>query len=377
MAPRRTALFEQHRAAGGRLVDFAGWEMPQQYSSVKAEQRAVREGAGLFDVSHMGRFELVGEGAASFLQSVVTNDLSRLEPNRSQYNLLCQEDGGILDDLVVYRTPRRWLVVVNAPNRERDANWLKERAPAGVHLVDRSEELALLALQGPLAQDQLPAEGVDLDAILYFGSAEGKVAGVRMLISRTGYTGEDGFELFAPAESAAAVWHALLEAGAQPCGLACRDVCRLEAGLRLYGNDMDRTVNPYEAGLGWTVKLEKGEFVGRSALAEVKARGPKRRIAGLRAGPRTIPRHGAILSRAEEPIGEVTSGTHSFWLDAGIGLGLVRPECAEPGGRLSFESRGAEASAEVTSLPFYRGSAGKPPRDRAAVTVTSDSPSGQ
>ncbi len=357
------------------MVDFAGWEMPQQYSSVKAEQQAVRERAGLFDVSHMGRFELAGEGAASFLQTIVSNDLSRLEANRSQYNLLCREDGGILDDLVVYRTQRRWLVVVNAANRERDANWLKARAPASVHFVDRSEELALIALQGPLAQDQLPAEGVDLDAIPYFGSAEARVAGVRMLVSRTGYTGEDGFELFPPTVSAASVWNALLERGAQPCGLACRDVCRLEAGLRLYGNDMDPSVNPYEAGLGWTVKLEKGEFIGRSALAEIKARGPGRRTVGLRAGPRTIPRHGAVLSRAQEPVGVVTSGTHSFWLDAGIGLGLVRSDCAAPGSRLSFESRGVEASAEVTALPFYRGSAGKPPRNRAAATAASDSTS--
>ena len=355
------------------MVEFAGWEMPQQYSSVRVEQRAVREGAGLFDVSHMGRFEIRGEAAGGCLQALVTNDLSRLPPNRGQYNLLCREDGGILDDLVIYRTDGRWLLVVNASNREGDANWLREHFPDGVELVDRSEDLALIALQGPRAQELLPAAGVDLNTIPYFGSASGKVAGTGMIISRTGYTGEDGFELFAPAESVARVWDALLDRGAQPCGLACRDVCRLEAGLRLHGNDMDLTVNPYEAGLGWTVKLDKGDFVGRSALAEIKEQGARRCTVGLRSHLRTIPRHGAVLTHDGEPVGHITSGTHSFWLDAGIGLGRIRRGCAEPGDTLGFENRGAEARAEVTVLPFYRGTAGKPPHARRAESAKSES----
>jgi aminomethyltransferase len=339
------------------MVDFAGWEMPQQYRSVKDEQEAVRTAAGVFDVSHMGRFEVRGAAAGEFLQGVVTNDVGRLTPNRAQYNLLCRPDGGILDDLVVYRSERAWLVVVNAANREKDLSWLRERAPAGVEVVDRSDEVGLLALQGPEAERLLPAEDVDLSGLRYFGIAEGAVAGSRSLISRTGYTGEDGFELFVPVAQLGAVWDALLEAGVRPCGLAARDVCRLEAGLRLYGSDMDETTNPYEAGLGWTVKPAKGDFVGREALLRIAEAGPLRELVGLGCADRGIPRHGAAVRLAGRVIGEVTSGTYSFWLGRGIAMAFVEAAAAPAGSQVEVATRSGGAAAEVVPLPFYRGSA--------------------
>ncbi len=340
------------------MVDFAGWEMPQQYTSVRQEHEAVRRTAGLFDVSHMGRFSFVGRGVADFLQGLVTNDLSKLEPGRAQYNLLCREDAGIIDDLVVYRDldGEGWSAVVNASNRQKDADWLTAHAPPGVELVDRSDELSLIALQGPQAAALLPASGTDLDAVPYFGTVRAEVAGVKALISRTGYTGEDGFELFLPSDQVATVWDAILEAGALPCGLAARDVCRLEAGLRLYGNDMDESTNAYEAGLGWTVKLKKGEFIGRSILQDVKAKGPRRLIVGLQSADRVIPRHGVEVLDGSRSVGVVTSGTFSFWLNRGIGMARVDAGAAATEQSLQMAGRGGAASIEVCELPFYRGS---------------------
>jgi aminomethyltransferase len=339
------------------MVDFAGWEMPQQYRSVKEEHEAVRTSAGVFDVSHMGRFEVRGAAAGDFLQGVVTNDVGRLAPNRAQYNLLCRPDGGIVDDLVVYRSDDAWLVVVNAANRGKDLDWLRDRAPAGVEVVDRSDELGLLALQGPEAERLLPAADVDVTDLRYFGIAQGTLAGARSLISRTGYTGEDGFELFVPVAQLGAVWDELLGAGVRPCGLAARDVCRLEAGLRLYGSDMDETTNPYEAGLGWTVKLAKGDFVGREALERIREVGPRRELVGLGCADRGIPRHGAAVRQGGRAIGEVTSGTYSFWLGHGIAMASVESGAAPAGSQVEIETRTGGAAADVVPLPFYRGSA--------------------
>jgi aminomethyltransferase len=339
------------------MVDFSGWEMPQQYRSVKEEHEAVRKTAGMFDVSHMGRFEVRGAGAAEFLQGVLTNDLSRLGPNRAQYNLLCRPDGGIIDDLVVYRAESAWLLVVNAANREKDLAWLRDHTPAGVEVLDRSDDLCLIALQGPTAAQVLPARDVDLEAVPYFGMAECELAGQRSLMSRTGYTGEDGFELFVPAPNVGHVWEELAARGAVPCGLAARDVCRLEAGLRLYGSDMDEQTNPYEAGLGWTVKLGKGEFVGRQALQQVKDAGPRRELVGMSCAERTIPRHGAAVRAAGRELGTVTSGTYSFWLGRGIAMALVEAGAIAVGSQVKVEIRSGEGPAEVVPLPFYRGSA--------------------
>jgi aminomethyltransferase len=351
------------------MVDFSGWEMPQQYASVKDEHRAVRTGAGLFDVSHMGRFVVEGDGAGEFLQGLVTNDLTRIAGGQAQYTLLCHDDGGIIDDLVVYRGDP-WRVVVNAANRDKDLAWLLEHTPPGVAVTDVSEDLSLLALQGPKAAALLPAAGADLDGMPFFGWAEGEVAGVPALISRTGYTGEDGFELFVPSDRAGSVWEALVARGAVPCGLAARDVCRLEAGLRLYGTDMDEQTNPFEAGLGWTVKLGKGAFIGSESLARIKAEGPRRTLLGVECAGRTIPRHGAPVSRAGENVGVVTSGTYSFWLERGIGLALVAAGVAPEGARLEIESRGGQGQAEVVALPFYRGSARLQGRSGGPVVAT-------
>ena len=341
------------------MVDFGGWDMPQQYTSIKEEHLAVRKAAGLFDVSHMGRFRVLGAAAGDFLQNLVTNDVSALGEGQAVYSQMCNEAGGIIDDLVVYRGGEGFLVVVNASNREKDLAWMREHAPSGVTLDDRTVELALIAFQGPMAQELLPATG--LDDLAYFHVRTGEVAGVNALISRTGYTGEDGFELFIKTERVGEVWDAILDRGRAhgvlPAGLGARDACRLEAALRLWGNDMDESVNPYEAGLGWTVKLDKGDFIGRDALAKVKETEPGRRMVGLTLQPGNITRHGSAVLRDGAKIGTVTSGTHSFFLGHPIALALVEGPSLRAGDTVSVDVRGRETPAEVTKLPFYRGSA--------------------
>jgi aminomethyltransferase len=352
-------LYDRHVALGARMVDFGGWEMPQQYSSIRDEHFAVRKVAGLFDVSHMGRFRITGEGTEDFVQRVVTNDVSHLVEGQAQYNLMCNDAGGIIDDLVVYRAREGFLAVVNASNREKDLEWMREHAPDGVSVEDRTFALALVAFQGPEAQRLLPSDG--LDDIPYFGFRESQVAGVPAVISRTGYTGEDGFEVMVGSERIGQVWDAILEQGrAQgvlPAGLGARDATRLEAALRLWGNDMDESVNPYEAGLGWTVKLAKGDFVGRDALQVVKQDGPRRTLVGLKLQPGDIARHGAAVSVEGRRAGVVSSGTHSFFLGYPIALAMVEARSLQVGDRVVVEVRGREAPAEVVKLPFYRGSA--------------------
>jgi aminomethyltransferase len=341
------------------MVDFGGWDMPQQYSSIRDEHFAVRRVAGLFDVSHMGRFRIAGDSSFQFLQHLVTNDLAPLTHGQAQYNLLCNESGGIVDDLVVYRGSEGFFVVVNASNRESDLRWFREHAPSDVEIEDRTFELGLIAFQGPRAQDLLPCDG--LEAIPYFGFGHGDVAGIHALISRTGYTGEDGFELFISSDRVGEAWDAILQhgkaAGVLPAGLGARDATRLEAALRLWGNDMDETVNPYEAGLGWTVKLDKGDFVGRDALRRIKAEGPRRKLIGLKTEPGSIARHGAAVKVQEKPVGVITSGTHSFFLGYPIALAMVEAASFRVGDGVVVEVRGREAPAEIVKLPFYRGSA--------------------
>jgi len=348
------------------MVDFGGWEMPQQYSSIRDEHFAVRRVAGLFDVSHMGRFRIAGDASLDFLQRLVTNDLGPLVHGQAQYSLLCNESGGIIDDLVVYRGSEGFFVVVNASNREHDLDWFRQHAPSGVEIEDRTFELSLLAFQGPRAEELLPAEG--LQELPYFGFRGGDVAGIHALISRTGYTGEDGFELFVSADRVGEVWDAVLQrgkaAGVLPAGLGARDATRLEAALRLWGNDMDETVNPYEAGLGWTVKLGKGDFIGSDALQQIKAQGPRRTLVGLKTEPGSIARHGAAVMSDGRRVGAVTSGTHSFFLGYPIALAMVEAGTFRIGDRVVVEVRGRDAPAEIVKLPFYRGSA------RSAVSPT-------
>ena len=344
------------------MVDFSGWELPQQYTSIRDEHVAVRKAAGLFDISHMGRLNVVGDGAEAFLQNVVTNDVSKLAPGRAQYNLMCREDGGIIDDLVIYRSgPADFIVVVNASNREKDAAWLLKHKPGDAEMEDRTFEVSLIAFQGPQAEHLLPEGTTPTRDIPYFGFTKGQVAGVSGFISRTGYTGEDGFELFIPKDHVGQVWDAILEhgkaKGVRPAGLGARDILRLEAALRLYGSDMDETVNPYEAGLGWVVKLAKGDFVGRAALEKAREFIDRRQLIGLRLQPGDIPRHGATVTAERGKVGAVTSGTHSFFLGYPIALALVEPPSFPVGSLVSVDVRGREAPAEVVELPFYRGSA--------------------
>jgi aminomethyltransferase len=359
--PDRTPLYDRHLALGGRMVDFGGWELPQQYTSIRDEHLAVRKVAGLFDISHMGRLVVEGAGAVAYLQSILTNDIT-IPPGHAIYSLMCREDGGALDDLVVYReSADRFLVVVNASNREKDVAWMRKHLSGGVSLTDHTREMSLIAFQGPQAQDLLPGDSSPTDDIPYFGFRPGKVAGISALISRTGYTGEDGFELFIESGRVGEVWDAILAHGRSdgvlPAGLGARDATRLEAALRLYGNDMDETVNPYEAGLGWTVKLGKGDFIGRDALAKVKENGPRRSLIGLETAPGDIPRHGAGVTHGGRRAGAVTSGTHSFFLGHPIALALLEGPSLRVGEKVTIEVRGREAEAQVVKLPFYRGSA--------------------
>jgi aminomethyltransferase len=361
-ATHRTPLYERHVALGGRIVDFGGWELPQQYTSIRDEHIAVRKVAGLFDISHMGRLYVEGAQAEAFLQLLYTNDITKLAPGHAMYTLMCKEDGGVVDDLVVYRQDEKaFLVVVNAANREKDVAWMGEHITSGVTMVDRTAEVSLIAFQGPRAAELLPAGSTDTEGLQYFGFRPGELAGIEVLMSRTGYTGEDGFEFFVDSDKVGRAWDAILvegaSAGVLPAGLGARDATRLEAALRLYGNDMDETVNPYEAGLGWTVKLDKGEFVGRAALAKVREQGPRRTLIGLKTEPGSIPRHGAAVSANGRRSGVVTSGTHSFFLGHPIALAMVEVPSFRVGDKVAVEVRGREAPAEVVKLPFYRGSA--------------------
>jgi aminomethyltransferase len=341
------------------MVEFAGWSLPQQYSSVRDEHRAVREGTGVFDVSHMGRLLVSGPGTPEFLQRMLTNDVGRLGSRRCQYTLLCSASGGIIDDLIVGRGEEAadpWWVVVNAANRERDLAWLRDHAPAGVEVRDRTEETALLAVQGPAAASLLRSQGLDLEELRSFAWREAELAGIPITVSRTGYTGEDGFELTVGSAQAVCLWDMLCEHGAVPCGLAARDVCRLEAALRLYGSDMDDATDPFEVGLGWVVKLEKGEFEGSDALRERRGGGSRRKMIGVLGSRRVIPRHGQLLSRNGAAVGFVTSGTFSFSLDRGVGLALVEADAAESPDPLIVTQRGGGDAVTVdpTGLPFYR-----------------------
>jgi len=364
---RATPLADRHRALGARLIDFAGWEMPVQYRGILEEHRAVRERAGLFDLSHMGELWVEGPQAGAALGHALVSDPTALVPGRAQYSMLATPEGGVIDDLIVYRLADggagpRYLVVANAANTDVDRDALAERIAAfDAALIDRSAETALIAVQGPRAMSVVqPIVDVPLEAIRYYAIAEGTIAGGPGLIARTGYTGEDGFELFVPADDAGTVWDAMLvqgrDAGLQPAGLGARDTLRLEAGMPLYGNELDRSTNPYEAGLGRVVKLEKsGDFVGRAALREVAERGPARTLVGLTVVGRGIARHGhPIVSGDGDRLGAVTSGTMSPTLGLPIAMGYVPTETSEPGTMLAVDIRAAAVPAEVVALPFYR-----------------------
>jgi len=352
----RTPLYEEHVRLGAQMTNFGGWVMPLQYSTIREEHRAVREAVGLFDLSHMGELRIAD---ASLVQRVVTRDVSRLKAGRIQYALLCNEEGGIVDDVLVYAmADGSDLLVVNAGNQDGDFEWIRSQGGRSPSVLNIGREWALVGVQGPRAVGlvQRLTES-ELGSVKYYAFVEGTVADVPCVISRTGYTGEDGFELFCGNADAVRLWRALLDDGKsdgiRPAGLGARDTLRLEAGMRLYGNDMDADTNPLEAGLDWTLNLDK-DFIGRDAILRAREQGLSRRLVGFKMLDRSIPRHGYSVVNDGQPVGTVTSGNVSFTLGYNIGMAYVPPALAEPGTRLGVDVRGTAAPAEVVPLPFYK-----------------------
>ncbi len=357
--PRQTPLIAAHRKLGGKIVDFAGWELPVQYAGVVAEHEAVRTAAGLFDVSHMGEVEFRGDGALDTVNALISNDLNRIADGQALYAGLLNEQGGFVDDVVVYRfSPERILICVNAANRQKDFDWMKAHAK-GVAPVDRGDEFAQLAVQGPKAPGIVARlTKTDVAAIGTYRFAEGEVAGVPCIISRTGYTGEDGFELYCPPDKAEALWFALLEEGEKdgikPAGLGARDSLRTEMKFPLYGNDIDDGHSPLEAGLGFTVKLDKARFIGKAALEKQKAEGVSRKLVGFELTEAGVPRHGYPILLNGERVGEVTSGTMGPSVKKAIGIGYVPTALAAEGSTFHVEIRGRPVAARVVKTPFWK-----------------------
>jgi aminomethyltransferase len=358
---KQTPFYTIHTKLGAKMVEFAGFAMPVQYSGIMEEHLAVRKSVGAFDVSHMGEFTIHGKDALAFLQKLTVNDVSKLRKGKVQYSALCYEDGGIIDDLLVYRMPDHYTVVVNAANTSKDFEWLQSNLFGDVKLVDVSDATALIAVQGPKAfatLQKLTKE--NLSTIEYYSFIQGTLADVPMTISRTGYTGEPGCELYFDAnrEKAEKVWTAIFEAGKEfdikPVGLGARDTLRLEMGYCLYGSDIDRTTNPLEAGLGWITKFNKGDFNGRSAMLKMKEQGLKRSLVGFAIPDRIIARHGNEIRYDGKAVGTVTSGTFSPSLQKSIGLGYVPYDLKDPGTTVTVAIREKEVPATVTSVPFIR-----------------------
>lgn len=357
-SPRRTPFHAFHAAAGAKLVDFAGFEMPVRYTGDVREHMAVRSGVGLFDISHMGEFIVRGAGATEWLDRMMTNHVAGLAVGQALYTPMCRPDGGIVDDLLVYRYADHYMLVVNAANLQKDFDWLQQHLPSGVTLDDQSDATALLAVQGPAAAEVL--RGHVPDAVLelgYYRFTTGPLFGVPATISRTGYTGEDGFELYFDPKDADTVWNGLLSAGQgknlELIGLGARDTLRLEMGFMLYGNDIDDTTTPLEAGLGWTVKLAKGDFHGRDVMVKQKETGLSRKLVGFQLEGRRMPRHGMRILSGGRPVGVVTSGTFSPSLERPIGMGYVETALAANGTVLEIEAGSTILSARVTARPFY------------------------
>ena len=357
--PRRTPLYDAHRRLGARMVDFAGWEMPVQYKSVVSEHEAVRSAAGLFDVSHMGEVELTGPGALEAANRLLSNDLARSADGQAVYSGLLNERGGFVDDVVAYRfSPERILMCVNASNREKDFRWMTERT-SGVKPINRSDDYAQLALQGPKAAAILQRKtAAALSSLRSYRFTEADVAGVPCILSRTGYTGEDGFELYCAPGKAEALWFALLDEGREeglvPAGLGARDSLRTEMKFALYGNDIDEEHTPLEAGLGWIVKLDKGDFIGRAALERQKAEGVRRKLVGFELLESGVPRHGYSIVKDGTAAGVVTSGTFGPSVKKPIGIGYVPSELASEGSTFAVEIRGRPVAAKVVKTPFWK-----------------------
>jgi len=360
-----TPFHARHVAAGGRMVEFAGYEMPVQFKGIIPEHNRVRTSVGVFDVSHMGRIEVRGTESLKWLNRMATNDAAVLETNQAQYSVMCYPDGGIVDDLVVYRLKDHWLLVVNGANNDKDTAWLEEHLEGDVQMENVTARMAQLAVQGPKAEPTLQKiSPIDLSPIGFYVARPGEVAGVKTLISRTGYTGEDGFELYFPAEDGQKVWDAVFEAGQEfgiePIGLGARDTLRMEMKYALYGNDIDRTTNPIEAGLSFVTALDKqGGFIGSEVLRKVHEDKPDRRLVCLQMAGGGIPRPHYGIFAGDDEVGEVTSGTMSPSLGTGIAIGYVRRRHAKAGTELAIDIRGTKSAAIVVKPPFYKGGSRK------------------
>lgn len=359
---KQTPLFARHKALGAKMVEFGGWNMPVQYSGISDEHLATRTAAGLFDISHMGQVNVSGPDALPFLQSIATQDVATIPEGLSNYALLCYPDGGIVDDIFIYQLPDRYLVVVNASNADKDFAWMLEHVRGyDVSIENVSDETTMLALQGPQAETILnQVADIDVSAIPFHGVTNGILFEVApTIIARTGYTGEDGFELFLANDHAQLVWDGLLdtgqEAGLKPIGLGARDSLRFEPRLALYGHEISESINPYEAGLGWVVKLDTGDFIGRETLQQIKADGPRRKLAGLEMIGRGIARGGyPVMTTEGEAVGEITTGMPSPTLGKNLALALVRTDLAKIGTELDVVVRGKPIRARVVKTPFYQ-----------------------
>ena len=357
---RRTALNESHRRLGGKLVDFHGWELPVQYESIMKEHDAVRSRCGLFDVSHMGQVLVTGPGALAFLQKVNANDIARATPGKAVYSHLPNERGGIVDDVIVSCLAKdRYLVVVNAATADKDFAWFQQNAKGfDVKLDNQSDHFGMIAVQGPKAAELMALLEPQAVALPRFGAWEGQVFGAGSFITRTGYTGEDGFEFIVPNDIAVRVWEDLLakgrSLGAAPCGLGARDVLRLEAGYLLYGQDADDDTTTYEANYGWVVKLDKGEFIGKSVLAKQRAEGVKKKLTGVKLLERGVPRPGAPVLVDGREAGKLCSATYSPALAAGIGVGYLDAPTLAPGTKCAVSLHGRDVPAEIVKVPFFQ-----------------------
>ncbi|MEH7335450.1 glycine cleavage system aminomethyltransferase GcvT [Neobacillus drentensis] len=359
---KRTPLFDVYKEYGGKTIDFGGWELPVQFSSIKEEHEAVRTKAGLFDVSHMGEVEVKGVDSLNYLQKMMTNDISKIKNGGAQYTAMCYENGGTVDDLLVYKIEdNHYLLVVNASNIEKDYKWLEEHLEGDVSLENLSEKTAQLAVQGPLAEKVLQKlTDTDLSGVGFFKfQQEVLINGKKALVSRTGYTGEDGFEVYCDSAEAALLWKEILKAGEEegilPCGLGARDTLRFEAVLALYGQELSAEISPLEAGIGFAVKLTKEtDFIGKEALKQQKENGLPRKLVGIEMIDRGIPRHGYPVYKGEEIIGEVTTGTQSPTLKKNIGLALIKTEFAGLESEVEVEIRGKRLKATVVPTPFYK-----------------------
>jgi aminomethyltransferase len=339
---RKTPLYDEHKRLNGRMVPFGGWDMPVQYAGILEESRAVRNAVGLFDISHMGRVLVSGEGALAFLQRLTSNDVAALGPGQAQYSLLTNEGGGVIDDIIVYRqADDRFLVVINASNTAKDLSWFADNAGENVRIDDATAATAMIAVQGPEAPalvDSLTSK--NLSTLGRFEHAEGEIGGAKATFWRTGYSGEVGFEVIVPKETAPALWRSLVEAGGVPCGLGARDALRIEAGYPLYGHEIDDSTTPVEAGLMWVVKLAKGAFTGSEQIAAVKENGPDRRLVGVTLQERIVPRQGYTLFRGDEAVGTVTSGVFSPTRSIGLGMAYVHEPHHKSGTTLEVDIRG-------------------------------------